>query len=209
MGDRKLILVEGTDDKHVMLHLFRNRGIRAIIEVQSHDGVERLLESLSVRLKACEDGDVVGVIIDADVDLNARWQSLRDRLRSVGYVNLPANPSPGGTILERPGVGLLPRVGFWVMPDNRTGGMLEDFLRFLVPSESRLLEHVRRSIHEIPKPEIRFANAALPKVLICTWLAWQSDPGLPYGTAVTARFLDPDVPQVTELMDWVKRLFNL
>ena len=48
-----------------------------------------------------------------------------------------------------------------------------------------------------------------PKAVIHTWLAWQKEPGRPFGTAITARFLDPNVPEVDVLVAWLKRLFFL
>ena len=61
----------------------------------------------------------------------------------------------------------------------------------------------------IPESDLRFGDLAKPKALIHTWLAWQKYPGTPFGTAITARFLDPDVAQVDVLVSWLKRLFNV
>ena len=38
-----------------------------------------------------------------------------------------------GLMLNQPG---WPKLGFWIMPDNRQSGMLEDFLVDLIPTES-------------------------------------------------------------------------
>lgn len=207
MAAKKILLVEGSDDEFVLKHLCGNRGVPRLDDVKSHGGVERLLDSFPVRLKASEDGDVVGVVIDADTDLSARWQSLRNRLIGVGYQGVPENPAPDGTIFDPPADALLPRVGVWIMPDNQTKGILEDFLRFLVPAESRLLQHVLTSVAAIPEGERRFTQLAEPKAIIHTWLAWQAEPGKPLGTAITARYLDPDVAQVDVLVAWLNRLF--
>ena len=40
-----------------------------------------------------------------------------------------------------------------------------------------------------------------------TWLAWQENPGRPYGTAITARFLDAEAPQADVLVAWINYLF--
>ncbi len=40
-----------------------------------------------------------------------------------------------------------------------------------------------------------------------TWLAWQSEPGEPYGTAIRAGYLNASVPQVDGLAAWLERLF--
>lgn len=120
---------------------------------------------------------------------------------------MPENTVPGGTILDPPNGKLLPRVGIWMMPDNQNNGILEDFLRFLVPVGSQLFEHVKCSIANIPEGERRFTELAEPKALVHTWLAWQKEPGKPLGMSITARYLDPDVTQVDVLMSWLNRLF--
>lgn len=207
MAAKKILLVEGTDDEHVLKHICGNRGISHLDDVKPHGGVERLLDSVPVRLKASEDGDIVGVVIDADADVAARWQSLRNRLIRVGYAGVPDSPAPEGTILDPPADTLLPRVGIWIMPDNQTKGILEDFLRFLLPGGSPLFDHVTMSVATIPAGERRFRELAEPKALIHTWLAWQEEPGKPLGTAITARYLDPGVAEVDVLVSWLNRLF--
>jgi hypothetical protein len=207
MAAKKILLVEGIDDEHVLKHLWSNRGGPKLDEVKPYGSVETLLDSIRVRLKASEDGDIFGVVIDADTDLAARWRSLRDRLIRVGYDRVPDNPSRDGTILDPPAGTLLPRVGIWIMPDNQAKGILEDFLRFLVPAGSCLFDHVESSVAAIPEGERRFSQLAEPKAIIHTWLAWQKEPGKPLGTAITARYLDPGVAQVDVLVSWLKRLF--
>ncbi|MDD5708693.1 MAG: hypothetical protein PHR35_22485 [Kiritimatiellae bacterium] len=209
MAAKKILLVEGSDDEHVLKHICGNRGIPHLDYIKPLGSVEELLDSVPVHLKASEDGDIVGVVIDADTDLAARWQSLRDRLVNVGYTGVPKNPMTGGTIIDPPANVLLPRVGIWIMPDNQTRGILEDFLKFLVPVGSRLFDHVTTSVATIPDGEKRFSLLAKPKALIHTWLAWQEEPGKPMGTAITARYLDPDVAQVDVLVSWLNRLFSL
>ncbi len=207
MTSKRILLVEGTDDVHVLKHLCGNRNVPPLDDIKPHQGVDQLLESFPVRLKASEDGDIVGMVIDADTDLTARWQSLRGRLIEVGYENVPDNPASDGTTLDPPVGKLLPRVGIWIMPDNKTVGVLEDFLHFLVPNGSQLFAHVQSSVSAIPSGERRFSQLAEPKATIHTWLAWQEQPGRPLGTAITARYLDPDVAQVDVLVAWLRRLF--
>ncbi|WP_423224303.1 DUF3226 domain-containing protein [Candidatus Amarolinea aalborgensis] len=207
MAAKRILLVEGDDDEHVLKHLCGNRGVPQLDEIKPLKGINRLLDSISTRLRASEDGDIVGVVIDADIDLSSRWHSLRNRLISVGYRGVPEDPLPDGTILDPPDDQLLPRVGIWIMPDNQTTGILEDFLRFLVPIESPLFKHVLSSVAAIPEGERRFTQLAEPKAIIHTWLAWQVEPGKPLGTAITARYLDPDVAQVDILVSWLKRLY--
>ncbi len=201
-----MLLVEGADDKHVLNNICSNRGLPQLDDVKPLGGVSELLVAIPVQLKASNEvGDVVGVVIDADTDFDARWQSIRDRLTKAGYKDMPAAPDQKGTILEPPTSSALPRVGVWIMPDNRTCGTLECFLQFLVPRPNELLDHAAACVESITDP--LFGPNDKLKAIMHTWLAWQAEPGRPYGTAITARFLDPNVPQVDALISWLERLF--
>ena len=207
MANGKILLVEGTDDEHVLKHICGNRGIPHLDEVKSCGNDIKLIENLEVRLKVSEEGDVVGIVIDADTGIADRWKSVRNRITDIGYQNVPDQPDSDGTILDSPSGTLLPRLGVWIMPNNQTSGILEDFLHFLVPQPNILFDHARDSVKTIPEGERRFKSLDEPKAVIHTWLAWQEEPGRPFGTAITARFLDPNVPEVDVLVAWLKRLF--
>ncbi len=209
MANGKILLVEGTDDEHVLKHICGNRDIPHLDEVKSCGNDIKLIENLEVRLKVSEEGDVIGVVIDADTNIADRWKSIRNRITDadVGYQNVPSQPDPDGTILDPPAGTLLPRLGVWIMPNNQISGILEDFLRFLVPQPNILFDHAKASVAAIPEGERRFKQLAEPKAVIHTWLAWQEESGFPFGKAITARFLDPNVPEVDVLAAWLKRLF--
>jgi hypothetical protein len=205
---KRILLVEGKDDEHVLKHVSGNRGGPRFDEVATHGGIDRLLDAIPVRLKASADTAIIGIVIDADTDAAARWQALRDRLVNIGYEDFPQQPDRDGTIVDPPRDAWLPRVGIWMMPDNRNTGILEDFLRFLVPVGAPLFDHVTASIANIPKGEVRFSKLDEPKAVIHTWLAWQEEPGRALGTAITARYLDPHVPEADVLVAWLNRLYE-
>ena len=99
----------------------------------------------------------------------------------------------------------MPRLGIWIMPNNQTKGILENFLQFLVPETDTLLGYARKCVTDLPQQ--LFIGDAEPKAIIHTWLAWQAEPGKPYGTAITAKFLDPTTPEADVLVNWLNRLF--
>lgn len=208
MPGKNLLLVEGNDDFHVVLAIQGQRGIRLLDkrEIISHDGIDGLITAFPVHLKG-SDIRVLGVLVDADTDVSSRWHSLKDRMIEAGYSQVPSEPNSQGTIIEPPPGTLLPRVGVWLMPDNTTTGILEDFLSFLVPQGNDLFEHAKNSISSIPQTQRRFTPLAEPKALIHTWLAWQEEPGRPLGQSITARFLNHEVPQVDLFISWLQRLY--
>ena len=201
-------MVEGTDDEHVLKHICGSYDdIGHLDRVKAHGGVDSLLVAIPLQIKLSKErGDVVGIVIDADDSPDARWQSLRGIFAQAGYPNVPRRQDPDGTVLESPTGTSLPRAGVWIMPDNKTPGILEDFLRFLIPNQPNpLFAHAERSVATVP--ERRFGENDAPKALIHTWLAWQDEPGKPYGTAITARFLDSRLPEAQALAGWLGRLF--
>jgi hypothetical protein len=95
------------------------------------------------------------------------------------------------------------------MPDNTLPGMLENFIQFLVPPDNALWPRAEECVAQIPEPERRFPPEHQIKAHVHTWLAWQEEPGTPLGLAITKRYLDADVPHAHQLMDWIRRLFDL
>ena len=94
MSARKILLVEGTDDEHVLKHLCGNRGIPRLDEIRPQGSVEKLLENLPVRLKE-SDVEVLGVVLAADTDVAARW-------RSTGWPRPDMRTCPWTQILKEP-----------------------------------------------------------------------------------------------------------
>lgn len=199
-------MVEGPDDEHVVKNVCGAHGLGRIDEVRPYGGKDSLLEGIEVRLKESE-VEAVGILLDADADLSARWQSVRDRLIAAGFGSIPAAPPPEGLILEPPAGTLLPRVGVWLMPNNELPGILEDFLALLVPSGDALFERIKSCVEGIPKELVRFSVERKPKALIHAWLAVQEEPGRPLGQAVTARYLNSELPAAHAFVEWLRRLF--
>jgi len=205
---KQVLMVEGRDDEHVVKHICGERNLGRIDNIHKYDGKDPLIESIGVRLK--ESGiTTLGIILDADTDVQARWQSVVSRLNDAGYIEVPTSPAPDGTVINAPANSLLPRVGVWLMPDNKVPGILEDFLRFFVADDDPLLAHVDESMMKIPSDQIKFNGFRRPKARIHTLLAWQEEPGKPFGQAISARYLDPHLPGVQTFADWLSRTFFL
>ncbi len=201
---RNLIVTEGKEDKYVFHHLFAHYGIpEGVVDFREYEGIERLLEALPVQLRASE-LERIGIVVDADTDLEGRWKALGYRLAKAGYGNFPAVPSVEGAIIREED---RPVVGIWLMPDNQLPGMLEDFVSFLVPQGDPLWERAGKCLREIPSEHCRFSTAHQAKAHIHTWLAWQKEPGAPLGTAITKRYLDADAIHAKQLMAWIEKLF--
>ena len=202
MAKPRKMLVEGTDDLYVVANLCVAHGLRMpeTFEIVDKKGIGNLLDTLSVELET-SDLEILGILVDADTDLQARWQSLRTILTRAGYA-VPAQPVLTGTILYAEDK---PTVGIWLMPDNHLPGMLEDFAAMLIPDDDVLLPYARECVQQIP--DRRFSPAVRVKADIHTWLAWQEEPGKPFGTAITARYLNPESAQAQVFITWLRALF--
>lgn len=206
------LVVEGKDDQHVITGLLQgasyrwddDRRDRPYIHVA--EGVEKLLDAASLRatLKTCRR---VGLVLDADADVAARWTAIRNALGSSG-IELPASPDPDGTIV--PGLGLLPSsaIGVWLMPDNRGGGILETFLTRLIADGDLCLEHAREATLRARELKAPLPERDVDKGTIHAWLAWRDPPGRPFGTALTAGLLRHDTPEGRRFIAWFLRLFE-
>lgn len=205
MPGRSLLLVEGSSDAHVIRNLWiAHFGEPLPFEIENREGLTNLREAFTGYLVGSE-VERLGVVVDADEAVAKRWPGFYQALAVHGYKPVPKNPEAGGTLLHRPERSV-PTVGVWLMPDNNSPGRLEDFIRFLVPEGDLLWEHAGTVIDSIPAELVRFKPAHRSKAHVHTWLAWQPEPGIRMGQAVT-RFLDPQAPHAIRLVEWLRRVF--
>jgi hypothetical protein len=199
----RILLVEGSDDLHVISSLLMYHGVPQLFDIQQKGGIERILELLPVQLKATGI-ERLGISVDADEGLQGRWNAIRRVLESAGYHDVPTVPFEDGTIVDEIGH---PRVGVWLMPNNRLPGMLEDFARYLIPTGDPLGVRAATVVAAIPPDERRFSDAHDTKAYIHTWLAWQEDPGTPMGLAITKRYLNAEAAEAVRFIAWLEAVF--
>jgi hypothetical protein len=129
-----LLLVEGNDDFHVIHSLCKQFTIpvRTLdnpsggnFSIKDCKGIEVLLEQIPVLFKSSNQLTSLGIIIDADINLTSRWESIRSKLLSLDF-NLPDTLPIKGLISKKGGI----TIGVWIMPNNNINGMLEDFIAF-------------------------------------------------------------------------------
>lgn len=205
------LLVEGKNDRHVIWALCNYYQLPENFSVEvpegGTEGIEALLDGLTFKLRQ-EKLQTLGIVVDADRDLGARWQSIRDRLIASGYPEIPLLPPAQGWVYA-PSDPFLKRVGVWVMPNNQLPGMLEDFAALLIPEDDNLRPQAERILGEIEITKInRYSIVHRSKALIHTWLAWQEVPGMPMGQAITVQALRGDSAIARVFVEWLNRLFQ-
>jgi hypothetical protein len=210
----RILLVEGPNDRHIIQSLLKPRNFSVLLPgeqeledetIPGTSGIEALLKDFPVRLK--ENHEVLGIVVDADLNLSTRWQAIRDRLLRSGYSSIPKEPPTEGFILESPDP-FLPRFGAWLMPNNQDIGTMEDFIRLLIPAEDELSGYATRILNEIEAVDLqRYAPKDRSKAFIHTWLAWQKKPEMRIGQAITAKVLEKDAPIAASFTHWLRKLF--
>ncbi len=207
------LLVEGENDLHVISALCGKYNVPKNFDISfpkmtgaSANGVDQLLELFRVRIRS-DDTKALGIVLDADDIPDQRWQQVTSIIEQVrlGYV-IPEQPDSNGVIIPPP-FEYQPRLGIWLMPDNKTLGELEDFVSVLIPSQDELLEFANNILNQIEQVNLNRYGKKRSKAFIHTWLAWQDEPGLPMGRAITKKVLSPNAPLAFIFIDWLNRLF--
>jgi hypothetical protein len=223
----RVLLVEGKGEVHALSELCERNGIawgprgREVVFIQPLDGISG--SKLSIIPTKLKDSGIehLAVILDADADPAARWQSIRDRVVDI-FDDLPPSPPPDGYVREvAPGsIHISPRLrrfGVWTMPDNQSRGMLETFLLALRPEHQApdLFHHAEAAVDRARELAITtgsnvFTPAHRDKALIHTWLAWHGNPpGASFATAIQQKVLDPKHPMAQPFVAWFRRVFEL
>ncbi len=196
----RVLLVEGQDDKHVVQHLCRAHEIPQEFRIEDKEGFTNLRKAITPEIKRSGQ-NAVGIIVDANDNPRGRWQAISSELKRVDITS-PVSPSPSGTVVDGK-----PRIGIWLMPDNKAGGELEDFVEKLIPDAEPVWPRAQRFIDDIPKSDRKFRADKALKAKLYAWLATRADPRR-MGSAIGAGDLNVDAPTAKALVNWLRRLFS-
>lgn len=196
----RLLWVEGKDDSAVTQSLCAAHELPKF-EVQAKNGIEEILDTFFTRLRA-PGADRFGVIVDANGNAQARWDSIRRTLGEEGYLEIPERLERDGMIVPR--TRHRPLFGAWIMPDNGSTGALEDFAASLIPEGDALWTRAGEAVDALP--EQRFPAPRRSKAHMHTWLAWQESPGSPMGQAIGKGDLRANAPAAQRFVAWLRRL---
>ena len=145
-------------------------------------------------------------MVDANDSLNERWGRIRDRCQTA-FPELP-EVLPAEGLIETNADGL--KLGVWLMPDNRSRGMLETFLACLLPAETApLWEYANEAVAAAKAKGAAVRDAHEDKARIHTWLAWQDPPGRQLHDAVKFGILQPASPMSAPFVAWFRGLFGV
>ena len=202
------LLVEGKTDQHIVWALCKHYHVAENFNVRDCDGIDKLMEILSMMLTNPTNVKTIGIIVDADNDIKARVNQIRSIVKPYGY-EIPDELQHSGLICpsSQPDY---PKLGLWLMPDNIHLGMVEDFALSLASTDDALLMEAEDELQRIEGA----GNNLYPlihhsKAKIHTYLAWQKEPGCPIGLSITKHVLDPDHPIAQNFVqNWLVPLFQ-
>jgi len=179
---------------------------------------EKALENLAARLvSSVSKQKALGLILDSDIEgVNAGQviQSRLDQLRPrVGeFYPLPDVFPEGGLILDplatRQGSDRLPRLGVWLMPNNRAHGMFEDLLIEALLDEVKV--YTTAVVNKAKADRIAtFKDIHLSKAVIRTYMAWQDPPDIQYlGIAIKKKTFENIEAKCKQFIQWLEHLFG-
>jgi hypothetical protein len=211
-GSAKSVLwVESQHDKFVIIHLMKKHGVpwqkgAEPITIKHTDGDTAVLNAIQNEVDGAKGtGRSVGFVLDIDTAVGARWQQVVSKLKAVG-LNPPDHPVANGyfeasTILKI-------SVGVWLMPDNQLReGDLEDFLKTLLPATDNLYEFATKCSADSLGHGAKYPLKDKKKANMHCWLAWQEEPGTPYGQAIVRRYFESHSATANSFVAWFKHLF--
>jgi hypothetical protein len=200
------LLVEGDEEKRLIPYLmdayvaWGNRPEEWVVQIEGFGGIDNLLRpgAIEVELKAPAI-KAIGILIDANDEFESRWA------RVIG--DFPAELPQGGLIHQNE-YGL--RIGIWIMPDNRSRGMLETFLSFLIrPEELPLRDFATMSCTTSRAHGAQYKDSHRHKAEIHTFLAWLDPPGQSLHLSVLSEALDARSPLGQQFAKWLIDLYQL
>lgn len=198
---KRVLLVEGLDDEHFVWHFCRRHEVTDNFCIINKGGFPWLRSAITTEMKV-SGRRAVGILADADDNVSGRWREIVEELEKEG-IRAEKRPGQTGTVIES-----RPRVGVWLMPDNRRRGELEDFVRELIPEEDPLWPLAEKYITDIPETDRKFQTHKALKAKVHAWLAAQKPPGR-IGSAVTNEALTADgVPLASDFAKWLRDIFR-
>ena len=220
-GSDRVLLVEGQDDKHMVWQLCKRddssfsatrsgycmrvtlRGQSTTFLISDKVNRDKLIKSINLEMNV-SGRQTVGILVDAADDLGECWDKVVKEISRTG-IQLPSSPDPVGTII--PGQDYQPRIGIWLMPDNKSQGELEDFALKMIPSSDTVWPLSQGYVDNIPESDRKVTPEKADKAKLYAWLATRKEPAR-MGAAVGAEDLEVNGPLCQNFFAWLTKLFG-
>jgi hypothetical protein len=214
-----LLLVEGPNDCHAVFHLmWLVHGVAPVFGMHECGNDEKVLDSLAARIVSTRPRQrTLGLMLDADIAGLRPEQVIQSRLDQLSsrvgtYYPLPHIFPEQGLIVDplpqRPEANRLPKLGVWLMPNNRAHGMFEDLL--MRSLADRVATYTTNVVKQSKADGIaKSRDVHFSKAVIRTYLAWQDPPDIQYlGLAIKMRAFENIESECSQFIQWLEKLFG-
>lgn len=210
---RKNLLVEGDEDLRAIVRLvskhtpWPENKDNLPVKFEACGGATKILEKNFIPTKLqSREVETLGIVIDADDNFSGKWQCLRSLCRTA-FPTMPDDLPHSGLCIDNDDG---KRLGVWIMPDNKSRGMLETFMACLLPNgQDQVWSHAQQSLSKARDLGANCRDVHLDKANIYTWLAWQDPPGQSLGSAILKCTLDHRAESAMQFTRWFKTLYGL
>ena len=222
MRQDQVLLVEGPNDRWFFEAMCRSLNLSAIVKVaipqdiagpKAYNNKGGIFATLPLLISQMSDGTItnIGVIVDADTSasngmgLAKTLELFSEKVGEQGFADRRRVGPDGGYVFKsNDGLG---DVGLWIMPDNRSEGMLEDWVyATALASERTAIAHAEQTIATVPGP-IRFKEIHRIKAITSVWMSWQKVPGQGIKQVVSDSLLDTNHELHKRFVAWLRHLF--
>ncbi|GKX45199.1 hypothetical protein SOASR015_42330 [Pectobacterium carotovorum subsp. carotovorum] len=227
MKKDNILLVEGSNDKAFFEKICKKHNLNYLVKVSTptdlvksssggFNSKQGVLNSLKTLLPLLEDEDSainkVAIILDADItnDNNGGFSETISQIENKASEHNYKKHSRSKSGIElQHSDNQMNSLGVWVMPDNKSDGTIEDWIKLnIIDSEKELFSHACKIVKELPL--CKFSNQSIPKAEIATWLAWQNQPGrtIAYTLKDSNELLNIENSNYTKLIEWLTTFFK-
>ena len=197
-----ILLVEGQEDQYIVKYLWEKYKKRPCpFGISNKKGVDKLIESISSEMKV-SNRKTLGILVDANGNPGKRLEQIstefKKNQRFSGKDLHTINPD--GIIINGP-----PRTGVWMMPDNKSQGEIEDFIKEMIPKGDPIWPSAEKYIENISQEHRLFSNNKVTKAKVLAWVATRKDPYI--GLTILKDNLDLDNELAQNFIKWLSNLF--
>ena len=93
------------------------------------------------------------------------------------------------------------------MPDNVSGGQVEEFFAGMIPKDDPVWPRSEAYVDRIPAADRKFSSSKSLRAKVHSWLATREKPRM-MGAAIGAGDLNIEAPGAVQLVDWLRRMFS-
>ena len=199
----KLLLVEGKDEEFFFEKLLQKHNIQEIqvIAVYGKQRFRKYFPELKKISGFNKKVSSLAVIHDADKDAYGSFQSICSTLKRNGFTKLPKEP--GSFALSDP-KSSGPKIGVFIIPNNKDAGMLESLCLSTVESEE--IKECIDSFMECMKSRCGKEPKNPAKARCKAFLSAGGEDASNLGIAAQKGYWDLDSPELKLLSDFLKKI---